>query len=253
VHDIQRYNGRMLAGKTALVTGANGAIGTEICRALAHAGAHVIVNYFEDRAGAELLATSIGGAAVYADIGNSADVDKMVAQFPRIDILVNNTGIQTFCALLDLPEEDWDRVIRTNLKGTFLCTQRVGRLMKQNGGGRIINLGSGSNKTAFPGLSSYTATKGAIEMFTKVSAAELGAYGITVNCVAPGAIETSRTKLETPDYAGTWSKLTPLGRIGTPNDVARAILFFASDAAEFVSGQTLYVDGGLFSKPAWPY
>jgi NAD(P)-dependent dehydrogenase (short-subunit alcohol dehydrogenase family) len=90
-------------------------------------------------------------------------------------------------------------------------------------------------------------------MLTKVAAAELGAYGITVNCVAPGAIETERTKLETPDYAGTWAKLTPLGRVGTPTDVARAIVFFASDAAAFISGQTLWVDGGLFSKPAWPY
>jgi NAD(P)-dependent dehydrogenase (short-subunit alcohol dehydrogenase family) len=250
---IQRYNEPMLAGKTALVTGANGAIGTEISRALAHEGAHVIVNYFEDRAGAEKLAGEINGTAIYADIGNSDDVEKMIEGFPRIDILVNNTGIQTFSPLLDLEEADWDRVIRTNLKGCFLCTQRVGRLMKRNGGGRIINLGSGSNKTAFPGLSSYTATKGGIEMLTKVSAAELGEYGITVNCVAPGAIETERTKLETPDYAGTWSKLTPLGRVGTPQDVARAIIFFASDAAEFITGQTLWVDGGLFSKPAWPY
>lgn len=243
----------MLDGKTALVTGANGAIGTEISRALAGEGAHVIVNYFEDRAGAEALASSIKGTAVYADIGNSEDVDKMIEPFSRIDILVNNTGIQTFGPLLDVLEADWDRVIRTNLKGCFLCTQRVGRIMKREGGGRIINLGSGSNKTAFPGLSAYTATKGAIETFTKVAAAELGAYGITVNCVAPGAIETERTRLEAPDYAGTWAKLTPLGRVGTPQDVARAILFFAGDAAEFVSGQTLWVDGGLFSKPAWPY
>jgi len=243
----------MLAGKTALITGANGAIGTVISQTLAREGAHVIVNYFEDRAGAETLARSIGGTAAFADIGSSADVDKMLEGFSRIDILVNNTGIQTFSPLLDLDESDWDRVIRTNLKGCFLCTQRVGRLMKKNGGGRIINLGSGSNKAPFPGLSSYTASKGAIEMFTKVAAAELGAYGITVNCVAPGAIETERTKLETPDYAGTWAKLTPLGRVGTPEDVARAIVFFASEAAAFISGQTLWVDGGLFSKPAWPY
>jgi NAD(P)-dependent dehydrogenase (short-subunit alcohol dehydrogenase family) len=250
---IQRYNERMLAGKTALVTGANGAIGSEICRALAREGARVIANYFEDRAGAEALASAIGGTAVYADIGVASDVDKMIAGFSRIDILVNNTGIQTFSTLLDLDEADWDRVIRTNLKGCFLCTQRVGRLMKANGGGRIINLGSGANKFAFPGLSSYTASKGGIEMLTKVAAAELGVHGITVNCIAPGAIETERTKLETPDYAGTWAKLTPLGRVGTPEDVARAIVFFASDGAAFITGQTLWVDGGLFSKPAWPY
>jgi 3-oxoacyl-[acyl-carrier protein] reductase len=243
----------MLAGKTALVTGANGAIGSEISRALAQEGARVIVNYFEDREGAEELAAAIGGAAIYADIGNADDVDRMLAGFSRIDILVNNTGIQTFGPLLDVLEDDWDRVVRTNLKGCFLCTQRVGRMMRRNGGGRIINLGSGANKAAFPGLASYTATKGAVEMFTKVSAAELGAYGITVNCVAPGAIETERTRRETPDYAGTWAKLTPLGRVGTTVDVARAILFFASDAAEFISGQTLWVDGGLFSRPAWPY
>lgn len=243
----------MLAGKTALVTGANGHIGTEISRALASEGAHVIVNYFDDPAGAESLAKSINGTAIYADIGSSKDVDSLLAPFARIDILVNNTGVQKFAPLLDIEESDWDRVIRTNLKGCFLCTQRVGRIMKQHGGGRIINIGSGSNKAPFPGLASYTATKGAIEMFTKVAAAELGPYGITVNCVAPGAIETERTRLEIPDYAGTWAKLTPLGRVGTPVDVARAIVFFAGDAAAFVTGQTLWVDGGLFSKPAWPY
>jgi NAD(P)-dependent dehydrogenase (short-subunit alcohol dehydrogenase family) len=243
----------MLAGKIALVTGANGHLGTAISRALAGAGAHVIVNYFEDPAGAESLASSIDGTAAYADVGSSADVDRLLAPFPGIDILVNNTGVQKFAPLLDIEESDWDRVIRTNLKGCFLCTQRVGRIMKRNGGGRIINIGSGSNKAAFPGLASYTATKGAIEMFTKVSAAELGPYGITVNCVAPGAIETERTKLELPDYAGTWGKLTPLGRIGTPADVARAVLFFAGVDSQFITGQTLWVDGGLFSKPAWPY
>jgi NAD(P)-dependent dehydrogenase (short-subunit alcohol dehydrogenase family) len=243
----------MLAGKTALVTGANGHLGSEIARTLATAGAHVIVNYFEDRAGAEALAASIGGTAVYADVANSADVDKMLAGFPAIDVLINNTGVQTFCPLLDLPEADWDRVIRTNLKGCFLCTQRVARVMKQHGGGRIVNIGSGSNKAPFAGLASYTASKGGIEMFTKVAAAELGPYGITVNCVAPGAIETERTRLELPDYAGTWGKLTPLGRIGTPGDVARAVLFFTSPDAAFITGQTLWVDGGLFTKPAWPY
>ncbi len=243
----------MLAGKTALVTGANGGIGSEIARTLAGAGAHVIVNYFEDHPGAEALASAIGGVARYADVGNAADVDKMLEGFSRIDILVNNTGVQTVCPLLDLAEADWDRVIRTNVKGCFLCTQRVGRIMKRQGGGRIINIGSGSNKAPFMGLSSYTASKGAIEMFTKVAAVELGVHGITVNCVAPGAIETERTKLEAPDYAGTWAKLTPLGRVGTPADVARAVLFFSGEGAEFISGQTLWVDGGLFSKPAWPY
>jgi len=125
--------------------------------------------------------------------------------------------------------------------------------MKDQGGGRIVNIGSGCNKLAFPKLVDYTASKGGIEMFTKVAAVELGPYRITVNCVAPGAIEIERTRQEAGDYAGTWARLTPLGRVGYPADVARAVVFLASDAADFITGQTLWVDGGLFSKPAWPY
>jgi len=125
--------------------------------------------------------------------------------------------------------------------------------MKEHGGGRIINIGSGCNKVAFPNLVDYTASKGGVEMLTKVAAAELGPYGITVNCVAPGAIEIERTKLESPDYAGTWGPLTPMRRVGLPSDVAGAVCFLASDVAEFVSGQTLFVDGGLFTQGPWPY
>jgi len=175
------------------------------------------------------------------------------ARFGRIDILVNNAGIQTFSPLLDLEERDWDRVIDTNLKGCYLCTQRAARQMKTTGGGRIVNIGSGSNKLAFPKLVAYTASRGGIEMFTKVAAVELGPHQITVNCIAPGAIETERTKNESRDYAATWAGLTPIGRIGTPQDVASAVVFFASDASSFITGQTLWIDGGLFAKPAWPY
>jgi NAD(P)-dependent dehydrogenase (short-subunit alcohol dehydrogenase family) len=254
--------GQAFAEKTALVTGASRGIGREIALELARQGAAVIVNYFDDPAGAESTVEEIRklgprALALYADVGISADVDHMIEQaakeFPRIDILVNNAGVQTWKPLLELEETDWDRVIRTNLKGCFLCTQRVGRIMKEHGGGRIVNMGSGSNKFAFPRLVDYTASRGGIEMFTKVAAVELAPFGITVNCIAPGAIETERTRLEAGDFAGTWAKLTPLGRIGTPLDVARGVVFLASDAAGFVTGQTLWVDGGLFSKPAWPY
>ena len=125
--------------------------------------------------------------------------------------------------------------------------------MRESGAGRIINIGSGCNKVAFPNLVDYTSSKGGIEMFTKSAAVELGKYGITVNCVAPGAIEIERTKHEAGDYAATWAKRTPLGRVGQPVDVARAVAFLASDSAAFITGQTLWVDGGLFSKPSWPY
>jgi NAD(P)-dependent dehydrogenase (short-subunit alcohol dehydrogenase family) len=251
-----------LEGRAALVTGASKGVGKGIALELARAGCDIAVNYNSDTPGAEATAAeirTIGRTAyiIQGDVGSAADVDRMFAsideKFPKLQILVNNAGVQTWKALLDLQESEWDRVIDTNLKGTFLCTQRAARRMKENGGGSIINIGSGCNKIAFPHLVDYTASKGGIEMFTKVAATELGEYKIRVNCVAPGAIEIERTKNEAGDYGSTWAKLTPLGRVGEPVDVARMVAFLASDSADFISGQTIWVDGGLFSKPAWPY
>jgi NAD(P)-dependent dehydrogenase (short-subunit alcohol dehydrogenase family) len=252
----------LLEGKTALVTGAAKGVGRGIAIELAREGCDVAINDFTDSPGAEATAVQIRSTgrrafSVLADVGVAAEVHRMfeavLGQFPRLDILVNNAGIQTWKALLELEEREWDRVMATNLKGCFLCTQRAARHMKAAGGGRIVNIGSGSNKVAFPKLVDYTASRGGIEMFTKVAAVELGPDQITVNCVAPGAIETERTRTEAQDFAGTWAKLTPLGRIGTPLDVGRAVVFFASESSAFITGQTLWVDGGLFSKPAWPY
>jgi len=251
-----------LESKTALVTGASKGVGKGIALELARAGAKVAVNYNRDPTGAEATVAEIHGIGreaftVQANVGVAAEVDCMFAQalekFPRLDILVNNAGVQTWKPLLDLTESEWDRTIDTNLKGCFLCSQRAARHMRERGGGRIVNIGSGCNKIAFPNLVDYTASKGGIEMFTKVAAVELGRYQITVNCVAPGAVEIERTKLEAGDYSGTWAKLTPLGRVGQPVDVAHAVVFLASDAAAFITGQTIWVDGGLFSKPSWPY
>jgi NAD(P)-dependent dehydrogenase (short-subunit alcohol dehydrogenase family) len=247
---------------TALVTGASKGVGKGIALELARAGAAIIVNYNTDQQGAEKTLAEIRSLgreamAIQADVGVAADVDRMFRQalekFLRIQILVNNAGVQTWKPLLELTESEWDRTINTNLKGCFLCTQRAARHMRESGTGRIINIGSGCNKVAFPNLVDYTSSKGGIEMFTKAAAVELGKYGITVNCVAPGAIEIERTKHEAGDYAATWANLTPLGRVGQPVDVARAVAFLASDAAGFITGQTLWVDGGLFSKPSWPY
>lgn len=251
-----------LEGKYALVTGASKGVGKGIALELGRAGCHVAVNYRSDRPGAEdtvaqLVAMGRQAFAVQADVGIATEVDRMfqevLRRFPRLDILVNNAGVQTWKSLLELTEEEWDRVLATNLKGCFLCTQRAARHMKDHGGGVIINIGSGCNKWPFPKLVDYTASKGGIEMFTKVAACELGPYKIRVNCVAPGAIEIERTRQETGDYAGTWSRLTPLGRIGRPDDVGKAVVFLASDEAEFITGQTIWVDGGLFTRPVWPY
>lgn len=247
----------------ALVTGASKGVGKGIALELARAGHRVVVNYNSDRAGAVRTAdeiTSFGSEAaiVQADVSSGADVERMFSEllerFQRLDCLVNNAGVQTWKALLDLQESEWDRVIDTNLKGTFLCTQAGARIMQQQGnGGVIVNIGSGCNKVAFPHLVDYTASKGGIEQFTKVAAVELGKYRIRVNCVAPGAIEIERTKQEAGDYAGTWAAQTPMGRVGVPADVAHAVVFLASDRADFISGQTIWVDGGLFSRPVWPY
>jgi NAD(P)-dependent dehydrogenase (short-subunit alcohol dehydrogenase family) len=253
---------KMLEGCTALVTGAGTGVGKGIALELARAGCRVAINYYIDRAPADQTVAEVTGLgaeafAVRADVSSSREVEAMfdavLGRFRRLDIMVNNAGVQTWGPLLDVSESDWDRVINTNLKGTFLCTQLAARHMKDHGGGAIVNIGSGSNKVAFPHLVAYTASKGAIEMFTRVAAVELGRYGIRVNCVAPGAIEIERTRLEDPDYSATWGGITPLGRVGTPADVGRAVVFLAGEEASFISGQTVWVDGALFTRAPWPY
>lgn len=245
--------------KTALITGASKGIGKGIALELGRTGYRVVVNYNSDKKGAEQTAGEIqtaGGTAsiVAANVGVSADVQRMFAEAGPVDVLVNNAGVQTWKPLLDLTEAEWDRVIDTNLKGCFLCTQAAAKgMVAAKIKGAIVNIGSGCNKIAFPNLVDYTASKGGIEMFTKVAAVELGPHGIRVNCVAPGATEIERTKQETGDYAGTWAKLTPLGRVGQPADIAKAVAFLCSPDAEFITAQTIWVDGGVLAKPAWPY
>ena len=249
-----------LRGRVALVTGAGRGIGRGIALELARAGCRVAVNYVTEPEQADATVTEIRAAgaqavAIQADVSVASAVTTMIArvvvEFGGLDILVNNAGIQTLKPLLDVTEAEWDSVIATNLKGCFLCTQAAARYMKDHGGGSIVNIGSGCNKIAFPNLVAYTASKGGIEMFTKVAAVELGPHAIRVNCVAPGAIDIERTRLELPDYAGTWGAITPLGRVGYPVDVARAVAFLATPQASFISGQTIWVDGALFSQAPW--
>ena len=253
---------RTLRGRAALVTGAARGIGKVIALELARGGCRVAVNDVRsseaaEETVAEIQALGVDAFAVDADVSAPAAVDEMmdrvVSRFGGLDVHVNNAGTQTWKPLLEVTEAEWDFVIATNLKGCFLCTQAAARRMKDHGGGSIVNIGSGSNKVAFPSLVAYTASRGGIEMFTKVAALELGPYRIRVNCVAPGAVETERTKLESPDYAGKWGGITPLGRVGQPLDVARAVAFFAGSDSDFITGQTLWVDGGLFTRGPWAY
>jgi NAD(P)-dependent dehydrogenase (short-subunit alcohol dehydrogenase family) len=248
--------------KVALVTGAGQGVGRGIALGLAENDWDVGVNDHLNQAGAEDTAEAIRAKGrqawlLPADVGDSQQVQAMFEQLDRqagrLELLVNNAGVQTWASLLELREEDWDRTIRTNLKGTFLCTQQAARRMQAAGGGRIINIGSGANKAPFPNLGDYCASKGGIENLTRVAAVELGPYGITVNCVAPGCIEIERTRLEDPDYAGAWALLTPMRRIGYVEDVANAIVFLAGARADFITGQTLYVDGGMWSQVPWAY
>ena len=253
----------MLQGQAALVTGASRGIGKEIALELARTGCRVAVNYYNESPAvleatlSEIRALQPDVQSIEADVRSSAQVstmfERVTATFGRLDLLVNNAGVQTWKPLLDVTEEEWDLVLDTNLKGCFLCTQQAAHYMKDHGGGSIVNLGSGCNKVAFPSLVAYTASKGGIEMFTKEAAIELGKYGIRVNCIAPGSIESERTRQEDPDYAGTWSRLTPLGRVGTTADIAPVVVFLASKASSFISGQTIGVDGGLFARAPWPY
>ncbi len=242
----------------ALVTAGTSAIGSSLVKGLAGAGYKVAFTQLA-AARAEARGAEVAGVAVDSGGGGPEAVTAFhqkaadwAGEAPRV--MVCNAGIQTWSSLLDLTADQWDKVMATNLRGTFLNTQTAAKAMIAAGhGGAIVTLGSGCNKHAFPRLVDYTASKGGIEQFTKVAASELGPHGIRVNCIAPGAIATERTAAESGDYAATWSPITPLRRIGTPQDLVGPMLFFISDAAAFVTGQTLYVDGGTFSQAPWPY
>ena len=199
--------------KLAVVTGASSGIGREISTKLARVGYHIVIDHFRDPEGANetlrlVRESGSDGWTFDADVGSAAELDGLFSAIQAtgvpLDVLVNNAAVQTFKPLLELSEEEWTRTIRTNLTGAFLCSQRAARLM-QTGGGTIINIGSGANRVPFPSLGDYCASKGGIEMLTKVAAIELGKYKIRVNCVAPGAIENERTQRESPDYGQTWA------------------------------------------------
>lgn len=250
--------------KWAVVTGGVSGIGKEIAFALARHGWDLAISYLVDDGRADATASELQrlGARAWLAQSDAGQGDQVHSFFDRAQahfesapgLLVNNAGVQTWSSLMLLDESRWDAVMRTNLKGCFLNTQKAASLMIAVGQrGAIINIGSGCNKIPFPNLVDYSASKAGIDQLTRSAAMELGPHGITVNCVAPGAIEVERTRQESPEYADVWSRITPLRRVGTPADVANAVLFLCSEQASFITGQTLGVDGGVFTVPNWPY
>lgn len=243
-----------LTGKRVLVTGASKGIGAGIALGLAREGVDVAVNYHSDAAGAEAVVAEIralgrNAIAIGANVAHVAECQRLVREaadaLGGLDILVNNAGITLWEDFFTTDEAHWDATLDTNLKGTFFCTQAAARIMRGQGWGRVVNISSGASKSAFKNATPYNASKGGLNMLTVGLAVELGPYGITVNAVAPGAILIERTSQEMPDYAGTFAAATPLGRVGYPDDIAGAVLYYCSDAASYVTGQVFWVDGGL--------
>lgn len=250
-----------LANKIALVTGSSQGIGRAIAERFAQEGADVVINYNRTPGGAEdalrnVEAKGRRGLIVKADLSQTTEVRKLVAtvidHFGRLDILVNNAGIETHAPFWEVTEEDYDRVLNVNLKGAFFATQEIVRhLMQTKRRGKIVNISSVHEDLPFPNFAAYCASKGGLKMLTRNLGVELGPLGININSIAPGAIETPiNTKLlNDPQKLSALLSQIPLSRLGKPDDVAGLAVFLASDDADYVTGSTYFVDGGL----TWHY
>lgn len=243
----------MLSGKTAIVTGASRGIGAAIAHRLCEVGANVVICSRSTESVSQ-TATALKEEgytihAIAADISKKEDVDTLIeetlTQFSRVDILVNNAGITRDMLLMRLKDEDWDAVLQTNLTGTMYCTRAVLRPMIRQKNGRIINISSVIGLMGNPGQASYAAAKAGIIGLTKTTAKEIGTRGITVNAIAPGFITTDMTAKIPEEFQNKLLELIPLQNFGTPEDVADTVCFLASDAARYITGQTIQVDGGM--------
>ena len=241
-------------GKVALVTGASRGIGRAIALALAAEGADVAVNYAGSEAAAKEVAAEIEAMGrkafvIQADIASTeastAMVDAVVKEFGRVDVLVNNAGITRDGLLMRMKEEDWDAVITTNLKGVFNCTKAAIKYMMKQKSGNIVNISSIVGVMGNVGQANYCAAKAGVIGFTKATAKEVAARGIRVNAIAPGFIKTDMTSVLSEKVVEAMLAGIPLNRLGETEDIAKAVLFLASSDANYITGQTLHVDGGM--------
>jgi len=244
-----------LENKIGLVTGAGQGIGRAIALAFAGEGSTVIVNDINPETALstarEIMAQGGTALPITADVSIRDDVSNMVEEIitnlGRIDILVNNAGVQTETPFMDLSEEEWDSIINVNLKGTFLCSQLVAREMAKQGGGKIINISSVHQVLPRRNIAHYAASKGGVAMLTKVMALELASYKINVTCIAPGAIATAMNTsvLNSPQELAEINSKIPWRRMAEPEEVAQAAVYLASNDADYITGSTIYVDGGI--------
>jgi 3-oxoacyl-[acyl-carrier protein] reductase len=234
-----------LEGKRALVTGASKGIGKAIATELATAGATVVVGYRSGKGEAEALAGELGGGAVQADVSSADDAKRLVEEAGDLDILVNNAGLTRDGLLARMSDDDWRTVIDTNLASVFYTCRAVTRPMMKKRAGAIVNISSIVGVHGNGGQTNYAASKAGIIGFTKSLAKELGSRNVRANVVAPGYVKTQLTDVLPEEATGAMLENTPLGRLGDPEDVAGAVRFLCSDAASFITGEVLLVDGGL--------
>jgi 3-oxoacyl-[acyl-carrier protein] reductase len=237
-----------LKDAVVVITGGTGAICTQVARRFAEEGAHpVLVDVRAPGAAVEIdgRATPVLACDVTLDIDVRRMADAVVARFGRVDVLVNGAGVMTWTPIVDLPEEEWDRVVDITLKGTFLVSRAIGSRMVERRGGAIVNIASGLGHTPVVEVGHYAAAKAGVIALTKTMALELAPHRIRVNAVAPGAIDTPLIwPRRSRDEIAAMGTRIPLGRVGQPDDVATVVVFLASSAAAYMTGQTLFINGG---------